>query len=278
MKKWFAWSILTLFVLLLAACGSKEEVASSVKSDTKSSEEPTKIKISASTTPHAEILQYISDDLKAEGIELDIIITQDGIQTNQSTADGDLDANFFQHTPFLEQVNKDSGIDLVNVKGVHIEPFGVYSKKINDFTKLDEGAKVAVPNDPVNFSRALLLFADNGIIELASNVEGSYTVQDITKNDKKLEFVDIDGPLLVRALDDVDVAAINTNYALEGGFKPLEDALIIEGNESPYVNILVSRKDNQNDDAIQKLAAALTTEKVREFILEKYEGAVVPAF
>jgi len=278
MKKWFAWSILTLFVLLLAACGSKEEVASSVKGDTKSSEEPTEIKISASTTPHAEILQYISDDLKAEGIELDIIITQDGIQTNQSTADGDLDANFFQHTPFLEQVNKDSGIDLVNVKGVHIEPFGVYSKKIEDITQLDEGAKVAVPNDPVNFSRALLLFADNGIIELASNVEGSYTVQDITKNDKKLEFVDIDGPLLVRALDDVDVAAINTNYALEGGFKPLEDALIIEGNESPYVNILVSRKDNQNDDAIQKLAAALTTEKVREFILEKYEGAVVPAF
>ncbi len=211
-------------------------------------------------------------------MKLDIVITQDGIQTNQQTADKELDANFFQHTPFLDQVNKDSGLDLVKVVGVHIEPFGVYSKKIKSIEELADGAKVALPKDPVNFSRGLLLFAENDLIKLDSSKKGNYTLEDITENEKNLEFIPVDGPVLVRSLDDVDASAINTNYALEGKLKPLDDALIIEGSDSPYVNILVSRPDNKNDEAIQKLAKALTTEKVRTFIEEQYEGAVVPAF
>lgn len=275
--KWILILFSILLLVVLAACGNEEKASSSSEKKDSESKEVV-LKISASSTPHAEILEYISDDLEKEGVKLDIVITQDGIQTNQQTADKELDANFFQHTPFLDQVNKDSGLDLVKVVGVHIEPFGVYSKKIKSIEELSDGSKVALPKDPVNFSRGLLLFAENDLIKLDSSKKGNYTLEDITENTKNIEFIPVDGPVLVRSLDDVDASAINTNYALEGNLKPLEDALIIEGNDSPYVNILVSRPDNKNDEAIQKLAKALTTDKVRTFIEEKYEGAVVPAF
>ncbi|MCM3601184.1 MetQ/NlpA family ABC transporter substrate-binding protein [Robertmurraya korlensis] len=275
--KWVPILLSVWLLVVLAACGNEEKASTSSEGKETESKEVV-LKISASSTPHAEILEYISDDLEKEGVKLDIVITQDGIQTNQQTADKELDANFFQHTPYLEQVNKDSGLDLVKVVGVHIEPFGVYSKKLKSIEELEDGAKVALPKDPVNFSRGLLLFAENDLIKLDSSKKGNYTLEDITENEKNLDFIPVDGPVLVRSLDDVDASAINTNYALEGNLKPLDDTLIIEGSDSPYVNILVSRPDNKNDEAIQKLAKALTTEKVRTFIEEKYEGAVVPAF
>lgn len=273
--KWLSVTVLTVVLLVLGACGSNEQTSSESKGD---KDEEVTLKIGAASIPHAEILEFIAPDLEKQGVKLDIVISTDGIQTNQQTADKELDANFFQHTPYLEQVNKDSGLNLVNVKGVHIEPFGVYSKKIKSIGELSDGAKVAVPKDPVNFSRSLQLFAANNIIELDASKSGDYTIEDITKNDKKIEFIPVDSPLLVHSLDDVEASAINTNYALEGRLKPLDDALIIEGKDSPYVNILVARPDNKDDKAIQKLANALTTEKVKEFIFDQYEGAVVPAF
>ncbi|MCR8871170.1 methionine ABC transporter substrate-binding protein [Bacillus sp. AFS026049] len=273
--KWLSVTVLTVVFLVLGACGSNEQTSSESKGD---KDEEVTLKIGAASIPHAEILEFIAPDLEKQGVKLDVVISTDGIQTNQQTADKELDANFFQHTPYLEQVNKDSGLNLVNVKGVHIEPFGVYSKKIKSIGELSDGAKVAVPKDPVNFSRSLQLFAANNIIELDASKSGDYTIEDITKNDKKIEFIPVDSPLLVHSLDDVEASAINTNYALEGRLKPLDDALIIEGKDSPYVNILVARPDNKDDKAIQKLANALTTEKVKEFILDQYEGAVVPAF
>ncbi|SIR93652.1 D-methionine transport system substrate-binding protein [Peribacillus simplex] len=273
--KWLSVTILTIVLLVLGACGNNEQTGSESKGD---KDEVVTLKISAASIPHAEILEFIAPDLEKQGVKLDVVISTDGIQTNQQTANKELDANFFQHSPYLEQVNKDSGLNLVNVKGVHIEPFGVYSKKIKSIGELSDGAKVAIPKDPVNFSRALQLFAANNIIELDGSKSGDYTIEDITENDKKIEFISVDSPLLVHSLDDVEASAINTNHALEGGLKPLDDALIIEGKDSPYVNILVARPDNKDDKAIQKLANALTTEKVKEFILDKYEGAVVPAF
>ncbi|WP_375091062.1 MetQ/NlpA family ABC transporter substrate-binding protein [Peribacillus sp. RS7] len=273
--KWLSVTVLTVVLLILGACGSNEQTSSESKGD---KDEEVTLKISAASIPHAEILEFVAPDIEKQGVKLDVVISTDGIQTNQQTADKELDANFFQHTPYLEQVNKDSGLNLVNVKGVHIEPFGVYSKKIKSIGELSDGAKVAVPKDPVNFSRSLQLFAANNIIELDASKSGDYTIEDITKNAKKIEFIPVDSPLLVHSLDDVEASAINTNYALEGGLKPLDDALIIEGKDSPYVNILVARPDNKDDKAIQKLANALTTEKVKEFILDQYEGAVVPAF
>ncbi|KRF50201.1 methionine ABC transporter substrate-binding protein [Bacillus sp. Soil745] len=273
--KWLSVTVLTVVLLVLGACGSNEQTSSESKGD---KDEEVTLKIGAASIPHAEILEFIAPDLEKQGVKLDVVISTDGIQTNQQTADKELDANFFQHTPYLEQVNKDSGLNLVNVKGVHIEPFGVYSKKIKSIGELSDGAKVAVPKDPVNFSRSLQLFAANNIIELDASKSGDYTIGDITKNDKRIEFIPVDSPLLVHSLDDVEASAINTNYALEGRLKPLDDALIIEGKDSPYVNILVARQDNKDDKAIQKLANALTTEKVKEFIFDQYEGAVVPAF
>ncbi|MGM0889772.1 MAG: MetQ/NlpA family ABC transporter substrate-binding protein [Bacillota bacterium] len=273
--KWLSVTVLTVVLLILGACGSNEQTSSESKED---KDEEVTLKIGAASIPHAEILEFIAPDLEKQGVKLDVVISTDGIQTNQQTADKELDANFFQHTPYLEQVNKDSGLNLVNVKGVHIEPFGVYSKKIKSIGELSDGAKVAVPKDPVNFSRSLQLFAANNIIGLDASKSGDYTIEDITKNDEKIEFIPVDSPLLVHSLDDVEASAINTNYALEGGLKPLDDALIIEGKDSPYVNILVARPGNKDRKAIQKLAHALTTEKVKEFIFDQYEGAVVPAF
>lgn len=261
----------------MAGCGVDKKTSASTNN---SQQKQVVLKVGASSTPHAEILKFIEPQLEKQGIKLDIIVINDGIQTNQQTADGEMDANYFQHTPYLNQVNKDSGLDLVSVRGIHIEPFGVYSKKIKSIQDLPHGAKIAIPKDPVNFSRALQLFAANGLIELNQQKAGTfnYTLNDITTNEKHLQFIGVDGPLLVRSLDDVDAAAINTNYALEGGFKPKKDALIIEGDHSPYVNILVTKKSRLNDPNIQKLANALTTKEVKKFIEDKYQGAVVPAF
>ena len=275
MRKSLLFAVLAIGLLVLGACGSSEGDAA--VTDGNGDKEVT-LKISASSVPHAEILEFIAPDLEKEGIKLETILTTDGIQANQQVADKELDANFFQHEPYLEQVNRDSGLDLVNIKGTHIEPFGIYSKKITSIDDLSDGAKVAIPKDPVNFSRALLLLASAELIELDEEKSGNYLLQDITKNEKNLEFVPVDAELLVRTLDDTEISAINANFALEADYNPLEDALVIEGSSSPYVNILVARPDNKDSEAIQKLSEALTTEKVKEFILEEYEGAVVPAF
>ncbi|MDQ0246683.1 D-methionine transport system substrate-binding protein [Bacillus fengqiuensis] len=282
MKK-IQWLVLfTVFLIILGGCGQASTSSSKSEKEEQVSGEPKNItlKIGASSTPHAEILEFIKPTLEKQGVNLDIQVINDGIQTNEQTANKELDANYFQHTPFLDQTNKDGDLNLVKVAGVHIEPFGVYSKKIKSIDELSDGAKIAIPNDPVNFSRALELFAANGILELdkEKSADNNYTIQDISKNNKKLEFIPVDGPLLARALDDVEASAINTNYALEVGLNPKEDALIIEGDKSPYVNILVARPDNKDSEPIQKLAKALTTEEVRRFIENQYKGAVVPAF
>ncbi|GAJ43149.1 methionine ABC transporter substrate-binding protein [Parageobacillus thermoglucosidasius NBRC 107763] len=283
MKKLYVLALFTVLFGILIGCGKNEASDNGKDANDQTGEKTVTLKIGASSTPHAEILEFIKPTLEKEGIELDINVINDGIQTNEQTANGELDANYFQHTPYLEQTNKDSGLNLVKVVGVHIEPFGVYSKKIKSINELPKGAKIAIPKDPVNFSRALQLFDANGIIELNKpssgiNTSKNYTIQDIKKNDKQLQFIPVDGPLLVRALDDVEAAAINTNYALEAGLKPKKDALIIEGDQSPYVNILVARPDNKDSDVIQKLAKALTSPEVKKFIEDKYDGAVVPAF
>jgi len=278
-KNWYFILVSVLTLIILAACSNGE--ASNGNENAKndpSKKEVTVLKVGASSVPHAEILEHLAPDLEKEGIKLQIEVFNDGVRTNQATAEGQLDFNYFQHTPYLNQAIKQSGLELVSVGGVHIEPFGVYSKKYKSIDELPQGAKVAIPQDVVNFSRALELFASNGIIELDPNKEGNYTVEDIIKNDKKIEFIGVDGPLLNRALEDVDAAAINTNYALEGGLNPKEDALIIEGPDSPYVNIVVTAKGRENDENIKTVVKWLTSEKARKYIESKYDGAVVPAF
>jgi len=189
-----------------------------------------------------------------------------------------LDANFFQHTPYLDQFNKDQNMDLVKVAGVHIEPFGAYSQKIKSVDELQDGASVAIPNDPSNGGRALALLDTNGLIKLKEGVGINGTVKDIVENKKNLQIKELEAAMLPRVLNEVDLALINTNYALEAKLSPMKDALFIEDKESPYVNILVARPDNKDSEAIQKLVKALNSEDVKNFINEKYQGAIVPAF
>jgi len=241
-------------------------------------EELTKLVVGATPVPHSEILNEIKEDLKAKGIQLEIKEFTDYITPNTALKDKQIDANFFQHQPYLDSFTEDSYKDLVSVAGVHIEPMGGYSTKIKALDELTEGATVAIPNDSTNEGRALILLAKQGLITLKDPTNLAATPIDIVSNPKKLKFAELEAAQLPRALADVELAVINTNYALEAKLNPMEDNLFIEDNESPYVNILVAREDNKDSKEIQALIEALQSEKVENFILTKYQGAVVPAF
>lgn len=237
-----------------------------------------KLTVGATQVPHAEILEVVKPMLAKEGVDLDIKVFSDYVQPNLQLADKQLDANFFQHKPYLDTFNKDRKTTLVSVAVVHVEPFGGYSRKVKSLAELKDGATVAIPNDPSNSGRALLLLQKQGLITLKDPANILATAADVIVNPKKLKFRELDAAMLPRSLDDVDLALINTNYALEAGLVPTRDALFIEGADSPYANILVTRADNKDAPAIKKLVAALHSPEVRKFILEKYKGAVVPAF
>lgn len=234
--------------------------------------------MAATPVPHAEILEFVKPMLAEQGVELDVKVFTDYVQPNIQVDQKRMDANFFQHKPYLDEFNAGRGTDLVTVTGVHVEPFGAYSSKIKSLDELKEGAVVAIPNDPTNGGCALLLLQQAGLIKLEDASKITATPRDIAENPKDLDFKELEAATLPRILNQVDMALINTNYALEAGLNPTEDALLIEGAESPYVNILVSRPDNKDSAAMQKLSGALTSQAVKDFILEKYEGAVVPAF
>lgn len=237
-----------------------------------------KLSIAATPVPHAELLEFVKPALAEQGVELDVKVFTDYVQPNIQVDQKRMDANFFQHQPYLDEFNSGRGTTLVTVAGIHVEPFGAYSSKISSLDDLKDRAVVAIPNDPTNGGRALLLLQNAGLITLKDDSKITATPRDIADNPKNLSFRELEAATLPRILNQVDMALINTNYALEAGLNPTEDALVIEGAESPYVNILVARPDNKDSDAMQKLATALKSDEVREFIKEKYQGAVVPAF
>ncbi|MDR3413692.1 MAG: MetQ/NlpA family ABC transporter substrate-binding protein [Formivibrio sp.] len=237
-----------------------------------------KLTVGATAVPHAELLEFVKPMLAKQGVDLEVKVFTDYVQPNVQVAEKRLDANFFQHKPYLDEFNKGKGTNLVSIVGVHVEPFGAYSQKIKKLADLKEGATVAIPNDATNGGRALLLLAKAGVITLKDAGNILATAKDIASNPKKLKFRELEAATLPRVLNQVDLALINTNYALEAKLNPSKDALVIEGGESPYVNILVSRADNKDNPALKKLAVALTSPEVKKFILEKYKGAVVPAF
>ena len=238
------------------------------------------LKVAATAVPHAEILNFVKPQLKAQGVDLQVKEFSDYVQPNIAVEDKQLDVNFFQHQPYLDSFNKDRKTSLVAVPDgkVHVEPFGAYSSKIKNIKDLKDGASVAIPNDPSNGGRALILLAKQGLIELKDPKSLTPTPLDVVKNPKKLKFRELEAPLLPRALNDVDLALINTNYAIEAKLNPTQDALFIEGADSPYTNIVVSRTDRAQDPTIAKLMKALHTLEVKKFIQDKYKGAVVPAF
>lgn len=237
-----------------------------------------KIIIGVSPEPHAGLVKHIVEDLGQEGIEVELKEFTDYVMPNNAVNDEEIDANFFQHEPYLIEFNEANGMDLVSIGGVHIEPMALYSM---DYTSIDDfpkGARIAIPNDTSNGGRALLLLEAQGIIKLADGVGLTVTENDIVENPKELVFTALEAAALPRILGDVDGAVINGNYALEADLNPVEDGLIIEGEDSPYANIVAVKKGQENEDKFIKLMEALQSDSVKDYIKENYEGALVPAF
>lgn len=241
-----------------------------------SSQDDKTIKVGASPTPHAEILEQVKPLLEEKGYKLEIVQFDDYVLPNTSLAEGDLDANYFQHIPYLEEMNKEKDLSLTYTAKVHIEPIGVYSEKYDSLDDLKEGAKIALPNDATNEARALNLLAENGIIEVAN--KDLITAKDITKNPKNIEIVEVDAAQVPSTLKDVDFAVINTNYALNVNLNPTKDAIVIESSDSPYANVLACREDNKDSEKIKVLSEVLNSQEVKSFIEEKYKGSIIPAF
>ena len=295
MKKLISATLAATLALSLAACGSSASSteAASTESTAASSEAAestaetselagTTLKVAASPTPHAEILNVAKDILAEQGITLEVVEFSDYVQPNLVTESGEVDANYFQHTPYLESFNEENGTHLVSVGAIHYEPFGIYPGKSNDLANIADGATIAVPNDTTNEARALQLRAAQGLITVRDGAGLTSTVNDITENPHNLQIEEIEAAQLPRTVQDVDFAVINGNYAMEAGFSVGKDALATEDASSEaaqtYANVLVVKEGNENNPAIQALLKALQSDEVKNYIDQTYDGAVVAIF
>jgi len=233
------------------------------------------LKVAATAIPHAEILEFIKPDLEKEGVDLDIITVEDYNTPNRALSLGEIDANFFQHAPFLEAQKADFDYKLEKVAEIHFEPMGLYSKKYKSIKDLPNNAVVSIPSDPSNEARALILLEKAGLLTL-NQQDAKTSLLNITDNPKQLKILEIDSPLLARTLDDVALSAITANFALQAGLSPKDDALATEKGNSLFANILVVREGDVNREDIQKLKEALTSAKVQAFIRKHYGGSVIP--
>ena len=276
-KVWAIALILVLALAALTACGggSSEEAAGGEADGDKV------IKVAASPTPHAEILGSVSDALKEEGWTLEVVEFDDYVQPNVATTDGDVDANYFQHVPYLDEYNAQNGTNLVSVGGVHYEPMGVYAGTKKSFDELAEGDQVGIPNDATNGARALLLLQDNGVIKLKDGAGVTATEQDIAENPKNIKIVPLEAATIPASLPDLALGVINANYAIGADLK-IDEALATEAADSlaadTYVNVIVVNEENKDSEKTQALVAALQTDEVRKFIEDTYAGAVQPKF
>jgi len=272
-------AILLFTLVLLSACQTVPPTAAPAAPSVEKPAEPLKLKIGVTPVPHAQIINFIKDNLAAKNnLELDVVEFTDYVQPNIAVQDGQLDVNFFQHLPYLKDFNEQHKATLVSVGTVHIEPLGVYSKKIKALSELKEGDVVAIPNDATNAGRALNLLVANNLLTLKEGVGYATTVNDIAANPLKLDIKELEAAQLVRSLDDTAVSVINGNYALDGGLTPAKDALALEsGADNPYANILVVKEGRENDPAIQLLIKLLTSDEVNAFIEQTYSGSVIPA-
>ena len=259
---------------LIAGCGGEKPAASKAAG---SASKTTTIKVGVSPVPHEQIVNAVKDQLAKKGINVEIIEFTDYVQPNLALNDKSLDANFFQHKPYLDEFCKSKGLKLKSMGAVHLEPMCVYSKKLKSLNDLADGAHVAIPNDPTNGGRALLVLQSAGLIKLKEGAPITATPQDIAENPKNLEFSELEAPQLPRALEDADIAIINMNFALEAKLDP-KSAIYSEGSDSPYANIVAVREGDENRPELQKLMKALTSKEVKDFIEKKYGGSVKTVF
>ncbi|NLL80872.1 MAG: MetQ/NlpA family ABC transporter substrate-binding protein [Tissierellia bacterium] len=276
MKKILSLVLIAVLALsLLVACSSTDE---KTPAEPQAPAELETIVIGVSPEPHATLVSLVADNLEEQGYEIKTIEFTDYVKPNHALEDGEIDANFFQHEPYLIDFVAKEGLDLVSIGGVHIEPMALYANNSQSLDDLPEGGEIAIPNDTVNGGRALLLLQENGLIKLKEDVGLEATENDIEENPKNLKFTALEAATLPRVLGEVDGAVINGNYALEAGLNPVEDGLVIEGKESPYVNIVAVRAGEENEEKFVKLMEALQSDEVRAYIEENYGGGVVPAF
>ena len=270
MKKLIAIVLSLILVLSFVACGKKADGKT--------------VKVGASITPHAEILREAAKLLEKEGITLDIVEYTDYVQPNTAVEDGSLDANYFQHTPYLNTFNAENKTHIVSVGAIHYEPFGIYAGKVKALSDLADGAKIGVPNDGSNETRALLLLQQEGIIKLKDGIDASSnaTKLDIVENPKNIEIVEMEAAQISKALEDLDFGVINGNYALQAGLNAGTDALAVEdasgSGAQTYANVLCVKEGNEKNANVQALFKALTSEEIKTFINNTYSGAVVPIF
>ncbi len=236
------------------------------------------LKVAATPVPHAEMLEFAKPLLKEKGIDLDIVVLTDYVLPNIMLNEGEVKANFMQHLPYLESFNKDNGTNSISVAKIHVEPLAGYSKKIKSIKDLPNNAKVSIPNDVTNGGRALILLQNNGIIKLEDPTNILSSISDIKENPKNITFIELEAPMLARTIDDVDLAIINTNFALDANLNPKNDALIIEGQDSPYANIIAVKPENKDDPQIKVLIEVLQSPEMKKFIEEKYQGSILPTF
>ena len=257
----------------ITGCGDDKKSAAPAPKDSKA----VTLKVGVSPVPHAEILGAVKDKLAKEGVNVEIIEFTDYVQPNLALNDKNLDANYFQHKPYLDEFVQSRNLKLVSAGAIHLEPMSVFSKKIKDLKDLPDGARVAIPNDPTNGGRALLVLQSAGLIKLRDGALITATPQDITENKKNLQFSELEAPQLPRSLEDADISVININFALEAKLNP-KDAIFTESSDSPYANIVAVREGDENRPEIKKLIEALTSQESKDFIEKKYNGAIKAAF
>ena len=262
-----------IIVIALVAILSVVSVFAQAAAETQSS--TTKIVVGATPEPHAALLSLVVDDLAAQGITLEIKEFTDYVTPNDAVEYGEIDANYFQHIPYLESFNTEHGYHLVNAGGIHVEPIALYSSKYSSLSDLPNGAVIAIPHDPTNEGRALLLLQSAGLIKLRADAGLEAIPLDITENPKNFKFSEIEAATLPRVLSDVDAAIINGNYAIPAGLVATRDGLFVEGADSPYVNVIAVKEGNENNPAIKALIEALKSDEVAAFVAEKYKNGEV---
>ncbi|GAB3065026.1 MetQ/NlpA family ABC transporter substrate-binding protein [Salinicoccus sesuvii] len=281
MKKYVLLLTLSVFAVILAACGNGGSDESTSDESAESTEDGGTISIAASPAPHAEILEEAATLLEDEGIELDIAIVNDYTTPNRLLADEEVDANFFQHTPYLETESASHDYDLVSAGNVHIEPMAVYSQDYDSLEDLPDGSTILVSNNPAEEGRFLSFFVNEGLIEIEEGIEiQDATFDDITENPKNFDFNNQTAPeLLVSMYENNEAPAviINSNFALDGGLNPVDDSIVVEDGESPYANLIAVRSGDEEREDIQKLVEVLQGDEIKQFIEDNYEGAVIPA-
>lgn len=288
-KKILAGLLTTVFALsTFVGCGSAEKTETTAEENAPATEEAaeeaaaelTTIKVAASATPHAEILEFAAPLLEEKGYKLDVTVFDDYVQPNLVVESGEFDANYFQHVPYLDSFNEEQGTHLVNAGGIHYEPFGIYPGTKASLDDVAEGDVVALPNDTTNEARALLLLQDNGLLTLKDGAGLTATINDITDNPYKLEFQELEAAQVARVKDEVAFVVLNGNYALEAGFSVAKDSIAYESADSEaaktYVNIIAVAEGNENNEGIKALVEVLTSDDVQKFINDTYDGAVVP--